>query len=70
MTNRLFMALLWPLVSLAAANDVPAPVTATVQFNQWYIEQVARGKAPLTDYAGLSRYFTAGTLQNLKRRQP
>ncbi|EOU9530646.1 DUF3828 domain-containing protein [Cronobacter dublinensis] len=66
MTNRLFMALLWPLVSLAAANDVPAPVTAAVQFNQWYIAQIARGKAPLTDYAGLSRYVTAGTLQKLK----
>ncbi|EOW6735502.1 hypothetical protein ACOZ0S_003021 [Cronobacter dublinensis] len=66
MTNRLFMALLWPLVSLAAANDVPAPVTAAVQFNQWYIAQIARGKAPLTDYAGLSPYVTAGTLQKRK----
>ncbi|EOC1288574.1 DUF3828 domain-containing protein [Cronobacter muytjensii] len=66
MKSLLAIVLLWPLVSLAAANDVPAPVTAAVQFNQWYIAQIARGKAPLTDYAGLSRYVTADTLQKLK----
>ncbi|NCI16165.1 DUF3828 domain-containing protein [Cronobacter muytjensii] len=66
MKSLLAIVLLWPLVSLAAANDVPAPVTAAVQFNQWYITQIARGKAPLTDYAGLSRYVIADTLQKLK----
>ncbi|EIV2971237.1 DUF3828 domain-containing protein [Cronobacter sakazakii] len=66
MNKPFFIALLWPLVSQAAPAGLPASVRAAVQFNQWYVAALSQGKAPLSDYAGLSRYVTSGTLQKLK----
>lgn len=65
------MKKLLPLIFIATSafaqtND---PVRQAVDFNKWYVSQIANDVFPITDSPMIDKYVTASTMKKLRRTQ-
>ncbi|MEG7487513.1 DUF3828 domain-containing protein [Enterobacter hormaechei] len=66
MKSNLILAILLLPTLASAAQKFPPEVSASLQFNKWYISQIIIGKEPLKNYEALRPYVTRETISKLK----
>lgn len=64
--KKLLLLALMSSSAIANSND---PVTQAVNFNSWYVSQIAQDKSPVNDDQKIDNYVTTETLQKLRRTQ-